>query len=156
MRTLNHPVLSRSLQLPVATILWLLHSATQAAGHAAPSPIGMAGEVMGGGFLLQFFSGLGLVVLCILGLAWLMKRAGGLRSSAQGTLRVIDGIALSARERIVLIEVGNTQVLLGVAPGRVNSLHVLDEKIAGVAATQPAATGFSTRLREVMGREAKP
>jgi flagellar protein FliO/FliZ len=151
MDTLQHQSPVRTLPQLAGAALLSVQTAAQAAGNT-PSPIGMAGEVMGGGFLLQFFGGLGLVVLCILGLAWLMKRAGGLRSSAQGTLRVIDGIALSARERIVLVEVGNTQVLLGVAPGRVNSLHVLDEKVAGVAAGQPAAAGFSARPREGVGR----
>ena len=136
----------------VAATALLLPCAAPAAERSS-SPIGMAGEVMSGGFLLQFFAGLGVVVLCIFGLAWLMKRAGGLRSSAQGSLRIIDGIALSARERIVLVEVGDTQVLLGVAPGRVNSLFVLDEKIAAVAAAAPGAGSFAARLREATQRE---
>lgn len=133
----------------------LLLSGTVSAAERSASPIGMAGEVMSGGFLLQFFSGLGVVVLCILGLAWLMKRAGGLRSSAQGTLRVVDGIALSARERVVLVEVGNTQLLLGVAPGRVNALHVLDEKLPGIAAAREQEMPFAARLREVIGQGEK-
>ena len=119
------------------------------------APIGMAGEVLSGGFALQFLSGFGLVVLCILGLAWLMKRTGGLRASAQGNLRVVDGMALSARERIVLVEVGDTQVLLGIAPGRVSALHVLNEKV-GSPALHTEQPGFAARLREVMGREARP
>lgn len=141
----------RSQLAVIATLLITMPLAAKAV-ERPPSPIGMAGEVMDGGFLLQFFAGLGVVVLCILGLAWLMKRTGGLRWSAQGTLRVIDGIALGARERIVLVEVGNTQVLLGVAPGRVNSLYVLDEKITNTVAGQSGAVNFAARLREVMGK----
>lgn len=123
------------------------------AGDAAPSPIGMAREVMDGGFMLQFLAGLAIVLASIAALAWLMKRAGGLRTSAQGTLRVIDGIALSARERIVLVQVGDTQVLLGVAPGRVNRVHVLDEKVAAKAVTDSVPASFGERLKQAIGGE---
>jgi len=140
----------------IACLLAALPAITplQAAEKSA-SPIGMAHEVMDGGFMLQFLAGLAIVLLSILALAWLLKRAGGLRASAHGTLRVIDGIALSARERIVLVQVGDTQVLLGVAPGRVNRVHVLDEKLSVVAPPATAQVNFAERLRQVMGGEKK-
>jgi flagellar protein FliO/FliZ len=113
----------------------------------------MAGEVMNGGFMLQFLAGLGVVVLCIVGLAWLLKRAGGLQSSAHGALRVVDGVALSTRERLVLVQVGDQQVLLGVAPGRVNAVHVLDKPVQTVTEGAAETESFAARLREVIGRE---
>ncbi len=135
----------------VACLLVLLTAIAplQAAGKA-PSPIGMAHEVMNSGFMLQFVAGLAVVLLSIVGLAWLLKRAGGLRASAHGALRVIDGIAIGARERLVLVQVGETQVLLGVAPGRVSSLCVLDEKVTTTALPAAAQADFATRLKEVM------
>ena len=123
------------------------------AADAPASPIGMAGEVLDGGFMLQFLAGLGVVVLCIIGLAWLLRRAGGLQASARGALRVIDGVALSTRERLVLVQVGEQQVLLGVAPGRVNAVHVLERPVATDQATESTGESFATRLREVLGRE---
>ena len=120
---------------------------------ASASPIGMTGEIMDGSFMLQFLVGLGVVVLCIIGLAWLLKRAGGLQSSAHGALRVIDGVALSTRERLVLVQVGEEQVLLGVAPGRVNRLHVLAEPLQTQDAKAGSENGFAARLREAVGRE---
>jgi flagellar protein FliO/FliZ len=113
----------------------------------------MAGEVLDGGFMLQFLAGLGVVVLCIVGLAWLLKRAGGLQASARGALRVIDGVALSTRERLVLVQVGEQQVLLGVAPGRVNAVHVLDQPVQTDTTDDAASESFAARLREVIGRE---
>lgn len=118
-----------------------------------PSPIGMSGEVIDGGFMLQFFAGLGLVLLCIVVLAWIMKRAGGLQSSARGALKIVDGIALSARERVVLVQVGDQQVLLGVAPGRVNRVHVLDEPVSHIEAGAAQPGTFADRLRDVLQRE---
>ena len=123
------------------------------ADEAPASPIGMAGEVLDGGFMLQFLAGLGVVVLCIIGLAWLLKRAGGLQSSARGALRVIDGVALSTRERLVLVQVGEQQVLLGVAPGRVNAVHVLEQPVTTEVVAESTGETFATRLREVLGRE---
>ena len=65
---------------------------------------------------------------------------------------MIDGMALSTRERIVLVQVGDTQVLLGVAPGRVEAVHVLDKPV--VTGGQEEMTGsFAARLREVLGKE---
>jgi len=138
-------------------MVWLLPAALTAlpaaAAQTSASPIGMAGEVLDGGFMLQFLAGLGVVVLCIVGLAWLLKRAGGLQSSARGALRVIDGVALSTRERLVLVQVGEQQVLLGVAPGRVNAVHVLDQPVQTDTTSDAPAESFATRLREVIGRE---
>jgi flagellar protein FliO/FliZ len=142
-----------SLWWRVTGLMPALAAAPLRAADATPSPIGMAHEVMDGGFLLQFLAGLAVVLVSIVGLAWLLKRAGGLRASARGTLRVIDGIALSARERIVLVQVGEAQVLLGVAPGRVNRVHVLDEPVAVPAPDEAAPGNFAERLKQVMGGE---
>ena len=139
------------------SMVWLLPAALTtlpvAAAQTSASPIGMAGEVLDGGFMLQFLAGLGVVVLCIVGLAWLLKRAGGLQASARGALRVIDGVALSTRERLVLVQVGEQQVLLGVAPGRVNAVHVLDQPVQTDTTSDAPAESFAARLREVIGRE---
>jgi len=55
----------------------------------------------------------------------------------------------------VLIKVGSAQLLVGVAPGRVNTLHVLAEPIAPSAApASPAATppSFRALLLKSLGK----
>jgi flagellar protein FliO/FliZ len=49
------------------------------------------------------------------------------------------------RERVVLIQVGSQQLLLGVAPGRVQTLHVLEEPISVGTASSPGES-FAERL----------
>jgi flagellar protein FliO/FliZ len=116
------------------------------------APAGMAGEVLGGGFILQSLAGLLIVLVSVVALAWMMRRFGRLQLSAKGALRMIDGMALSTRERIVLVQVGDTQVLLGVAPGRVEAIHVLDKPV--VADEGEEITGsFAVRLKEALGKE---
>ncbi len=63
-----------------------------------------------------------LMVLCL----WLLKRLSQWNVPAQGQLRVLAGLSLGSRERLVVIEVGRTQLVLGVAPGRIQTLHVLE------------------------------
>jgi len=51
------------------------------------------------------------------------------------------------------VQVGEEQVLLGVAPGRVNRLHVLAEPLQTQDAKAGSENGFAARLREAVGRE---
>jgi len=107
---------------------------------------------MSSGFFMQSVTALFIVLASVIALAWVMRRFGRLQSSAKGALQMIDGMALSTRERIVLVQVGDTQILLGVAPGRVEAVHVLDKPV--VTGGQEEVTGnFAARLREVLGKE---
>ena len=116
------------------------------------SPVGLSAEVMGSGFLMQSATALFVVLASVIGFAWMMRRFGRLQSSAKGALQMIDGMALSTRERIVLVQVGDTQILLGVAPGRVEAVYVLDKPV--LAEAGKGMTGsFADRLREVLGKE---
>jgi flagellar protein FliO/FliZ len=65
---------------------------------------------------------LGLLVLSL----WLLKRLSRLQASAGCQIRVVGGLSLGGRERLLVVEIGQTQLVLGVAPGRVQTLHVLE------------------------------
>ena len=138
---------SRTLLISAACLLASLCPVVVQAAEKSKdlAPIGMAGEVMGGGFFMQSVTALFIVLASVIGLAWVMRRFGRLQSSAKGALQMIDGMALSTRERIVLVQVGDTQILLGVAPGRVEAVHVLDKPV--VAGGREEVTGnFAARL----------
>jgi len=66
------------------------------------------------------------VVLALLGAAaWVSRRfrlGAGMRG---GLIEVVSGLSLGARERVVLIRVGGEQVLVGVSPSGMRTLHVL-------------------------------
>ncbi|MHB8426345.1 MAG: flagellar biosynthetic protein FliO [Acidiferrobacterales bacterium] len=115
---------------------------TAAANKMAPT---VSGTVAAS--LVQVVLGLVLVLLVIAAAAWLLRRFGHLQAGAGGALRIVGGLSLGPRERAVLIQVGERQLLLGVAPGRVQMLHVLDKELP--AAPPPAAAvggGFAVRL----------
>lgn len=92
----------------------------------------------------------------IVGVVWLMKRFGKFQSGGSGCISVIDNISLGNRERAVLLNVKGHEVLVGVAPGRVETLCVLsidpdcpDEEAAAVAGPQ-TERGFGAHLQQVL------
>ncbi len=109
-----------------AMVAMLLPAAAAAVQEAAaPVP-----EVVSAGSALQILAALLLVLGLILGMAWLLRRFGSLPGSGgSGPLRVLTSAMVGQRERVVLVQVGERQLLLGVAPGRVEMLHVLEQPV---------------------------
>ncbi len=98
---------------------------------------------IGTGAALEMAAVLAGVILLILVLAWLVKRIGNFPSAGKGMVRILGGVSLGPRERAVIIEAGDKRVLVGVAPGRVQTLCLLD---SGVSADDIADGGFSGQL----------
>ena len=69
--------------------------------------------------------GLLLILALIVALGWLVRRYGKLPSAGKGIVTVLGGVSLGPRERAVVLQVGEARLLVGVAPGRVQTLHVL-------------------------------
>ncbi len=82
-------------------------------------PMGLSGAGVA-----QMLLGLVLVLGLILGAAWLLRRLAPQRGMGGEVIRLRGGLALGARERLVLVEVDKVRLLVGVAPGRVQTLYV--------------------------------
>ena len=122
------------------------------AGLAAASPQPAPAPVVSTGSLLQMLLGLAMVLAMVVAGAWLMKRFATQRSSSAGAIRIIAGAAVGPRERVVLLEVADTWLVIGVAPGRVNALHALPRgTLPDGAAARPADTPtFIAGLRRIL------
>lgn len=97
---------------------------------------------------VQAVAGLALVLAAIAAAAWLLRRTTQL-TQARGTPLVLrGGIAVGPRERVVVVEVEGTWLVLGVAPGRVSALHALPKgTLAESARSAPgAALPFAAML----------
>lgn len=70
--------------------------------------------------------GLLVVLGLIAALAWGLRRFGRVPMGGRGVVRVLGGVSLGNRERAVLLSVDGTRLLVGVAPGQVRTLHVLN------------------------------
>ncbi|WP_417694197.1 flagellar biosynthetic protein FliO [Pseudomonas sp.] len=121
--------------------------ATVAAAPAASS--GIAGQ------LAQLVLGLLLVLGLIFFLAWLLRRVQQARPAGKGqVIDIVGSRALGPRDRLVLVQVGNEQILLGLSPGTITALHVLKEPVQ-VPATDQATPEFAQRLMELLGKDQK-
>ncbi len=76
--------------------------------------------------LLQVTFALILMVGLILGLAWLAKRFGRPLFQQNNQLRLIASLSLGVKEKVILVEVEGKQLILGVTPQQITSLHVMD------------------------------
>lgn len=119
---------------------------------------------LGGAGIVQTGLGLVLVLALLFGLAWLAKRFGLQRPLGGGNVRIVGSAAVGQRERVVVVEVAGDWVVLGVAPGQVRSLHVIDaDRVADLPAAPPvahpgaqanrAAQAFAQKLRESMKKD---
>lgn len=106
-----------------------------------------------GASLMQMLLGLIVVVAAIFAVLWLIKRLSMAPGKAAGALRIVGGTSVGPRERVVLLEVEDTWLLVGVAPGQVRALHQMPK--GQLVDKMPAAQGkdFSAWLRQVMERK---
>lgn len=122
------------------------------ASAAAEDGLSLAGTVG------QMVLGLGLVLALLFGALMLIKRLSLPRGPAASSLRVVGAAAVGPRERVVLVEVGDKLLVLGVAQGQVEGLHTFDAADFPRDATEerPDATaaGFADRLQRLLERRA--
>lgn len=84
--------------------------------------------------------------------AWLLKRFGRVNGVAHDQMRVLANMAVGQRERIILLEVGGEQLLIGVTSSRVSLLHELKEPLE-IEPSQPVLnSAFAQKLQEAVGQ----
>ena len=88
---------------------------------AAVEPPGVSGSA-----ILQMLLGLTLIIGLLFAGAYLLRKLNGGRSFGHtGPMRIVGGLMISARERIVLLEVGDEWIVIGIVPGQIKTLHTL-------------------------------
>jgi len=114
----------------LSTFLFMLplqvFSAEEQTSNTVKTAAALNADPMSGGYLAQLVIGLFIVLFCIVVLAWFAKKMNRFNSLADGSLKVIGGLSMGSRERVALLQVGDQQLLIGISPGRINTLHVLD------------------------------
>ena len=131
----------------------LANASEQGKPFAAPAAAGSL-PASGASGIGQVTVALLLVLAAVFAAAWLMRRLRNLAGGDASSIQVISQVALGARERAVIVKVGSTQLLLGVAQGQVSLLHVLPEDISsppsvGGVVTKP---NFAALLKRSLGR----
>lgn len=116
------------------------------------APVAEAVSANGPGVASMMLS-LGLVIALIFALAYLVRRLQSLRGIRRSQLQLIGGLSVGAKERVVLVQLGDQQYLIGVAAGSVNLLQRLDQPLNAESVSEPLPAGsFAERLRQMLGQ----
>lgn len=100
------------------------------------------------GTMLQTFAGLLFILALFIGAAWLARRlgVGNALAAGKGPMKIVGGLAISPRERILLVEIEETWLVVGVSPGQMRTLHTLPK---GELPASPGETpAFSQWLQQ--------
>ncbi|GAB3671542.1 flagellar biosynthetic protein FliO [Salinisphaera aquimarina] len=123
-------------------------------GQASPAFAPTAPGV-GAGTLGRTSVGLIVVIGIILLCAWLLKRFSGARGHNAETLTVVASRGIGQRERVVVVEIEDKWLVLGVTPHSINTLHTLDAQPAPAAhdGHPPSfGTAFAHNLKQATAR----
>ena len=109
-----------------------------------------------GASVLQMLFGLAVVIALLFACLWLIRHLSAPRGGG-AAIKVLGAAAVGPRERVVLVELGEQVLVLGVAPGSVTRLHdmkrselPLPADAAGIAA--PAGKAFAAWLKQATER----
>ncbi|ABI85591.1 flagellar biosynthetic protein FliO [Burkholderia ambifaria AMMD] len=142
-----------------------MNAVNNAGSIASSVMVGSAVPSLGVGAVLQTLVGLAVVIGLVFGCAWLARRFGFQPARRGGPLKVVSSVGLGAKESATIVEIGDTWLVLGVAPGNVRLLHTLPagSAVAPAPADLPAGTRsadrgqpgtFGARFRDALAGEA--
>lgn len=139
-----HPVLLRSALLAAAFSAGTAYAesaATVTPGSAVPSTAGN---------LFQVLLGLVVVLALMAGAAWLLRRFNTAKGISNANIKIVGGVSVGSRERVVVVEIADQWIVVGVAPGRVNALATMQKQETTLTPEAPAAGNFSTWLAQTI------
>ena len=102
--------------------------------------------------LIKVTGGLVLVIVAIFASAWFYRRFGNFSPVANEDLKIIGGLSLGQKEKVVLLQIGEEQLLVGVAPGSVQKIHILKKNIELKESRTKDNTAFADQLGEAISK----
>lgn len=121
----------------------------QARSWAEEGTAGAVDSIGSARHLSSVLLGLVAIIALIFLLAWFYRKASGGNWLRSGSIRILAALALGTRERLLLVDVGGTQILLGVTAQNITRLHVFDEPV--LSADEPQANSpFNEKLQAFM------
>ena len=136
----------RNTRSPYGLLLALLSTGAGAQAAAGEAP-GVSVSL-----LLQTVVALLVVIGVAFLAAYLLRKVNGGRGfGSSGPLRVVGGLMIGTRERIVLVEIADTWIVVGLVPGQIRTLHTLPK-----GELKPAGDGerhFAQWLKQITERK---
>lgn len=132
-----------------------------ASSTASSSPYytaaGSSNKVGSGGQLLSVTMALLFIVMLIMAVSWFIRRFGQGVLANTNNMKIVATMPLGTRERVLLVEVGGQQILLGVTATQINTLHVFAEPVIIAPQTQAVPVSeFSRKLMAILQQKNNP
>ncbi len=104
------------------------------------------------GAVMNWSLGLLIVLAVFMLCVAMLRKLNGSAVNGSEKMRVVGGIGLGMREKVVLLQVGKKQLLLGVTPGRIQTLHVLegDDCLRNDGSATLLENGFAQKLMQAI------
>lgn len=104
------------------------------------------------GSIFTMLFGLCVVLGIMAGIAWLVKRSGLANTNSRHGLqmKVVGGLSIGTRERVLVIEVDNQWLVLGVTPSNINTLATLPKQELKESTDVTHTPSFSTWLKQTI------
>lgn len=121
-----------------------------AVAHAATSATAATSSPTLG--LLQVVLSLLLILVLIIAVAWMAKRFLTVHTQAGTAIKMLGGISVGSRERVLLLEIGEQWVVIGVAPGHVSTLTTMPRQTIPDNTQSESPKAFSAWLKQMMDK----
>ncbi len=102
--------------------------------------------------LLRLITGLLVVLLVIVCLSWIVKRLNLVKLSTSKGFQSIASMTLGAKEKIILLKVGERYLLIGVGASTVSTLHDFGEQLP-LGFDAENKTTFAELLKSAVGKK---
>jgi len=113
-----------------------------ATGATGVSPIN-------GSSIFQVLLGLGFVLILIFAIAGLVKKFGHGIASNNQHMKIVSQLPVGTREKVIVVEVGEKQIMLGVTAQQINTLQVFDDPVIDTRSKREVSE-FGQKILEIM------
>jgi flagellar protein FliO/FliZ len=128
-------------------------------GEAAPTAIGgipgkggAGSEFFSAAYAFEMLGALVLVFLCFFVVVLLIKRFNGSKLGGKNHIQLLSSIGVGPREKVILLQVGQTQLLVGSTPDNIRTLHTFAEPVVDTQLEQQSTSVFSSVLGSIGGK----
>jgi flagellar protein FliO/FliZ len=103
--------------------------------------------------LIQVSLALAVVVALIYAIAWFIKRKQGVHGISNIPMKTLGVLPMGVKEKIILVEIGGKQILLGMTASNINTLATFDEPI--IEEKSQSVGSFSQKLKDILSQQKK-
>jgi len=138
---------------PLATLMLFSSMLLPVTALAAEAENSTSLGMLDTAYVFQVIGSLLLVFGGIFGLIFLLKKMNGVSVGHKSPIKVLGASRVGTREKILLVEAGDQQLLIGVTTGSIRTLHVFDTPIIDTAEASNTKPDFASLMGSAFSSE---